>query len=272
MLAEIGYLYSAHAVVRADKVQKIMNKNLELTQTDYKSAIPLKVSLRSNNGNGAGHDNGARLDLAFLAREESLKLVQRVFLSRGVDRPQVVMFAGVDQGNGCSRTCIGIAETLAHNVSGSVCLIDANMRTPSLPRYLSVTNHRGLTHALLEEGPVRSFTKEIRPGSLWLLSSGSSCSDSSSLLKSARLGARLGELRSEFDYVLIDVPPLNQYADAIGLGQLTDGVVLILEANSTRRESAKKVTESLRASNVPILGAVLNKRTYPIPQTFYQRL
>ena len=72
--------------------------------------------------------------------------------------------------------------------------------------------------------------------------------------------------------MLIDVPPLNQYADAIGLGQLTDGVVLILEANSTRRESAKKVTESLRASNIPILGAVLNRRTYPIPNALYKKL
>jgi capsular exopolysaccharide synthesis family protein len=264
---------TTHPGVRGDKVKRIMSKNfIELMQLDHEPAIPPEVSLRSNNGDGPAHGNGARLDLACLAREEFLKLVQRVFLSRSIDRPHVVMFAAVDQGNGCSRTCIGIADTLAHNVSGSVCLIDANMRAPSLPRYLSVTNHRGLTQALLEEGPVRSFAKQIRPGNLWLLSSGSLCSDSSSLLKSARLGARLSELRSEFDYVLIDVPPLNQYADAIGLGQLTDGVVLILEANSTRRESAKKVTESLRASNVPILGAVLNRRTYPIPQTFYQRL
>jgi len=249
-----------------------MNKNFELTQLDYKSAIPPKVSLRSNNGDGVGHGNGARLDLDFLAREESLKLVQRVFLSRSVDRPHVVMFAGVDQGNGCSRTCIGIADTLAHNVSGSVCLIDANMRAPSLPHYLSATNHRGLTHALLEEGPVRSFAKEIHPANLWLLSSGSSCPDSSSLLKSPRLGARLGELRSEFDYVLIDVPALNQYSDAIGLGHLTDGVVLVLEANSTRRESARKVTESLRATNIPILAVVLNRRKYPIPNALYKKL
>ena len=202
-----------------------MNKNIELLRLDDAPAIPPKVPLRPNNGDGPGHGNGARLDLACLAREEFLKLVQRVFLSRSVDRPHVVMFAGVDQGNGCSRTCIGIADTLARNVLGLVCLVDANMRTPSLPQYLGVTNHRGLTQALFEEGPVRGFAKQIRPGNLWLLSSGSSCSDSSSLLKSARLGARLGELRSEFDYVLIDVPPLNQYADAIGLGQLTDGVV-----------------------------------------------
>jgi len=246
-------------------------KNIELRQPIYDPAFSQKVPLRPSNGNGLrAPGNGARLDLACLAREEFLKLVQRVFLAHSTDRPHVVMFAGVNHGNGCSRSCIGIAETLARNVSGSVCLIDANLRSPSLPQYLSVANHRGLTDALLEDGPIRSFAKQLRTGNLWLLSAGSLCSDG--LLKSPRLGARLAELRSEFDYVLVDVPALNQYGDAIGLGHLTDGVVLVLEANSTRREAARKVTESLRAINIPILAVVLNRRQYPIPETIYHRL
>jgi len=79
-------------------------------------------------------------------------------------------------------------------------------------------------------------------------------------------------LRDAFDYILIDAPPLNQYAEAIGLGQLADGLVLVLEANATRRESALRVTEMLRAAQVQVLGAVLNKRTFPIPQSLYHRL
>jgi Mrp family chromosome partitioning ATPase len=68
------------------------------------------------------------------------------------------------------------------------------------------------------------------------------------------------------------MPPLNQYADAMALGQLTDGVVLVLEANSTRKESALKAIESLRAAQIEVLGAVLNKRTFPIPESVYRRL
>jgi Mrp family chromosome partitioning ATPase len=65
---------------------------------------------------------------------------------------------------------------------------------------------------------------------------------------------------------------LNSYADAIALGQVADGVVLILEANATRRESAMKVADHLRSMHVKLLGAVLNKRTFPIPQTLYDLL
>jgi Mrp family chromosome partitioning ATPase len=83
---------------------------------------------------------------------------------------------------------------------------------------------------------------------------------------------RITELRKEFDYVLIDSAPLNTYADGVVLGQLADGLVLVLEANSTRREAAVKVAENLRAAQVRILGAVLNKRTFPIPESVYDRL
>jgi Mrp family chromosome partitioning ATPase len=65
---------------------------------------------------------------------------------------------------------------------------------------------------------------------------------------------------------------LNTYSDGVALGQLADGVVLVLEANSTRREAAAKVTENLRAAQIKILGAVLNKRTFPIPGFLYHRL
>jgi len=92
------------------------------------------------------------------------------------------------------------------------------------------------------------------------------------LLNSEQMKARVMELRKEFDYVIVDVPALNESADAIALGQQVDGLVVVLEANSTRREAASKVVENLRAAKIRILGAVLNKRTFPIPEALYQQL
>jgi Mrp family chromosome partitioning ATPase len=107
---------------------------------------------------------------------------------------------------------------------------------------------------------------------VWFLSSGSLTPDSPNLLNSDRFKLRFEELRKEFDYVLIDAPSLTRYADATALGRLTDGLVLVLEANSTRKEAALRVMENLRAAQIPVLGAVLNKRTFPIPESLYQRL
>ena len=68
----------------------------------------------------------------------------------------------------------------------------------------------------------------------------------------------MGQLREEFDLIIVDAPPLAHYADAIALGRVADGVVLVIEAESTRRDSALAAVENLRSCDVRILGAVLN--------------
>jgi capsular exopolysaccharide synthesis family protein len=256
-----------------------MSKNYELMQQagmqqEFRPARKLEPAtpVKAGNGSGNGHREADTLDLDQLAGEEVLRLVQRVFLLQAQEPPHMVAFAGIDHGNGCSRICVRVAETLAKNIRGSVCLVEANLRSPALPEMFGTTNHHGLTDALLHEGPIRSFTKPVRGDNLWLLSSGALAADSANLLNSDRLKPRLLELRKEFDFVLIDAPPLTRYSDAIGLAQMTDGLVLVLEANSTRREAALQVAENLRAANIRILGAVLNKRTFPIPETLYNRL
>jgi receptor protein-tyrosine kinase len=84
--------------------------------------------------------------------------------------------------------------------------------------------------------------------------------------------ARFAELRKEFDFVIVDAPPMTRYADAIALGKLCDGVVVVLEAGSTRRKAARSAVQTLGSSRVQVLGAVLNKRTFPIPESIYNRI
>jgi Mrp family chromosome partitioning ATPase len=206
------------------------------------------------------------------ANDEALRLVQQIFLLQSKEPPRVVIFAGIDHGNGCSQICASVAEILAGNARRPVCLVEANFRSPALPGMFGTTNHFGLTDALLQKGPIGTFTKLVDKENLWLLSSGSLATDSPSLLTPDRLSDRFTELRQEFDFVIVDAPPLTLYSDALALGQHSDGLVLILEANSTRREAASVAAGSLRSANIPILAAVLNKRTFPIPEAIYKRL
>ena len=264
--------------LEADRVSKpdpeerpAMSRNFDLMQQleadralnvdpEVPPTLPVLVEKRSSSG---------RLKWA---NEEALRLVQQVFLLQTQDPPRVVVFAGIDHGNGSSIICGAVGEALARNSSGAVCLVEGNFRSPGLPELFGTANHYGLTDALLREGTIRSFTGPVGQDKLWLLSSGRLATDSHNLLGSERLKARLAELRTEFDFVLIDAPPLNRYADAIALGQLSDGLVLVLEAGSTRKKAALTATSNLRSSNVRVLGAVLNKRTFPIPENIYSKL
>ena len=256
-----------------------MSKNFELLQhaevslstNTVPGPTPLTPTTRAH-VMAAAPKSKEGLNLDKVIREESLHLVQKVFLSGAGSPAQMVMFVGLDRGNGCSQICAGAAEILAANTTGSVCLVEANLRSPSLPDYFGVDNHFGLSDSLRKEGSVREFAKKLHLENLWLLSCGANAPDVATLLNSERMKTRLMELRKEFDYVLIDVPPLNQYADATALARLTDGVVVVLEANVTRKEAASKAVDSLRSSGISILGAVLNKRTFPIPEKLYQLL
>jgi Mrp family chromosome partitioning ATPase len=107
---------------------------------------------------------------------------------------------------------------------------------------------------------------------MWLLSAGHVSSPLAWTINSSRMGARISELRQSYRFILMDSPSVNVYSDAICLGQSADGVVLVVSANSTRKEAGRRAKESLEMAGARLLGAVLNNRTYPIPQPIYDHL
>lgn len=206
------------------------------------------------------------------ADDQALRLVHQIFLS-AEQTPGVVVFAGMNHGNGCSQICGSVAEILASDKLRSVCLVEANFRSPAQTGLFVATNNRGFTDALLHKGPIRSFCKPVdSPGNLWSLSCGAISPDSPALLASGALRERIAELAAEFDFVIIDAPPLTRYADAIALGRLADGLVLIVEAGATRRDETAEAVANLRACKVNILAAVLNKGTSPVPEKISKHL
>jgi hypothetical protein len=79
-------------------------------------------------------------------------------------------------------------------------------------------------------------------------------------------------LRKEFDYTLIDCPSLKESGDLLSMAVFLDGVILVSEANVTRREQLRQAERSIEAAHGKILGHIFNKRTYEIPDWIYRRL
>ena len=110
-----------------------MSRNFELLQQIEKEHEVFPVAVRpaiSGNGRKPG------LDLDAISREEKMKLVQRLFLLPGSEAPHLVVFCGVETGDGSSWVCAQASETLASQVKASVCLVDANLRTPVFAQIL----------------------------------------------------------------------------------------------------------------------------------------
>lgn len=211
------------------------------------------------------------LEIDGIAREEITKLVHRVFLLTGGEAPRRVVFTGTESGNGSTWMCAHTAEILASQVNRSVCVVDCNLRRPTLHDQFRVSNHHGLSDALRGEGSIRQYAVQMRRN-LWLVSCGAESESANEMLTSDRMRSRLAELANEFDYLLLDVASLKSANHGIVLGQLVDGVVMVLKAHSTRRDSSRDFIQSLQAANVRVLGAVLNQRTFPIPEKIYRRI
>lgn len=204
------------------------------------------------------------------AQQQLRGLLQQLFFSRRQAPVRQVVFSGVDRTSDVSPICRRVAKELAAQVPGRVCFVEANL-------HASVPDERsddGSFHDSCQKWSRNELRKDWEQVSdnLWSVSVSELVENKQLTLSSASLRTLLTELRCEFQYAVVHAPPAGLYTEATLLGQVCDGVVLVLHAHQTRRAAARKVRNLLQAANVPLLGAVLDQRTFPIPELIYRRL
>jgi hypothetical protein len=203
------------------------------------------------------------------AEEQIRWLVRQVFFRPEPETPRQVVFSAV-QPTDIGAICLQVGQILSDQVSGSTCVVEADIHVREFESVL-INNGRQRGAGQRTTAPLRNSSRKISD-QLWLVPLKTFLGDQQNDLSSAWIRERLAELRLEFDYTVIQAPPAGLYSEAALLGQLSDGMILVLQANSTRRAAAKKVKQMLLATNVALLGAVLSERTFPIPQSLYKKL
>jgi len=221
---------------------------------------PVGGSPRNGKSSLSGPDN--------FAREEVLRLVQSLFLAtngNGSAGPRRVVFCGIDSAHGSNLLCARVGRSLAEQVQSQVCVVNANLRMPASKPLFDLTPLDGLPQpeSRVTDRPLRRVTDN-----LWLVSS-DVVPTNSPPPNLDQVRGWIKSLGDEFPYVVISAPPIGLYSDAAVMGQLANGVVLVLEANSTRRVAARKAKQALEGGNVRVLGTILNNRTFPIPEKIY---
>jgi len=252
-----------------------MSRNLEVLEQVQQDRELFRVAPVANRGPAYGERanvNGPDFGADAIGREQLLALAQRLFLAtdgKPDTGPRQVVFCGIDEAEGTSVLCAQLGRLLASQVASQVCIVDANVRAPSLRRLLDVERSDGPSS--LQAAPQAQLVQQIA-SNLWLISGHLAATSGGATASLDQIRSQIKGLPPEFAYVVINAPPVGLYSDAAILGQWADGVVLVLEANSTRRVAACKAKQTLEAANVPVLGAVLNNRTLPIPEKIYRLL
>jgi hypothetical protein len=208
-------------------------------------------------------------DQARFAEAQIRSLVRQVFFPGRPKPPHHVVFSAVDETTYVAEICMEVAKELAAQVNGSVCLIEANPQNPELETVF--WRNDGSSRFSSDPGSLRSSSQNI-DGNLWLAPLKLLLGPNPARPTGDSLARRLSDFRLEFDHTLFHGPPAGRSSEAAFLGHLSDGLVLVLQANSTRRAAALKVKDILQASQTRLLGAVLSERTFPIPQRIYKKL
>lgn len=185
-------------------------------------------------------------------------LVQRVFLDARNPNIRSVVFSGVTPRAGCTWACAQAARTLASRVNGTVCVVDAHFAAPSVHGQFGVDNLVGLSDAIAQDKSASTLARQIESSNLHVLSAGGECGRAQSA--GARIAQSLRELRREFDFVLIDVPPLVNGALVASIGRGGDGAILVVDSTGMALESLVKAKERLKRARVPLFGVVINSR------------
>lgn len=160
-------------------------------------------------------------------------------------------------GEGKTATAANLAVVLAQ-LGRQVLIVDCDLRKPRLHQVFRVSNRAGLVSQLTGTAETEPIHPTEVPN-LWVIPAGPIPPNPSELLSSDRLRDWLRQMRTRFDFVVLDTPPVLAVADAIIVGRLVDGVVLTLRSGKVTREEARLCRDRLRQAGIKILGAVLNR-------------
>jgi Mrp family chromosome partitioning ATPase len=203
------------------------------------------------------------------AEEQIRGLVRQVFLPGWPKPAHQVVFSSVDPETDISAICMQVGLALAAQAQGATCLVEANLNGPGLEQVLEKNGLDLVSNQ--ERSPTRDSSRRLS-NELWLLSRRVFLGENDNGWSGPWLRDRLKQLRQTYDYTVLCGPPAGTGSEAALLASLSDGMVLVVEANSTRRVAAQKVKEKLHAANARLLGAVLSGRTFPIPGAIYRKL
>jgi len=183
----------------------------------------------------------------------------------------VVQFQGTQKGEGTSTIVRKLATLAAMKMKKKVLLLDLNQNNPNQCSFFHVKSQLPLDFSDQVKPEIEDFAK-VDSSSLYVTQLPRLDNPAELIDRIPKIGSLLDDLRSEFDLILIDSPSAMNNNEGLLFTQNVDGFVLVVEAQKTRWQAVNKVKERIWSQNGNILGVVLNKREYPIPEFIYKRI
>ncbi len=200
------------------------------------------------------------------AREEKTAIVEEynklrstiIALTKGEKFLNTVMVTSSISDEGKTMTALNLAISLAKEHNHTVLLVDADLRRPSVHKYLDITPEVGLVHCLRDNLPIEKALITTGIGNLVVLPAGEAVKDPVDMLASNRMKEIVAELKQRYPdrYIIFDTPPTLPFADAGVLAAIVDATLFVVREGKAKSEDVVKALEDLQGHN--LLGIVYN--------------
>lgn len=162
------------------------------------------------------------------------------------------------RGEGKSTTAVNLSYVLAES-GKKVLLVDGDLRIPSIAKKMGIESAPGLSNLLMkyETSQIESFKSNILDN-WYIIPAGNIPPNPSELLGSSKMEKFLQSMTEDFDYVVIDLPPVNIVSDALAVSRYITGMVVVVRQDYTEKKEFEACSRQLELSNVKILGCVMN--------------
>ncbi len=176
-----------------------------------------------------------------------------------LDRPcRTILMTSPNPTEGKSTTAANLAVVMAQ-AGHRVLLIDCDLRKPVQHRFFNLSNQYGLTNCLREKTIIPQAIHKTEEENLFVMPSGPVPPNPSEVLSARHTQGFWNTLKEQYDYIIIDAPPVLVVTDATILATQLDGVLLVVNSGETRIDHAREAKEQLTKGNAHIIGVVLNQ-------------
>jgi capsular exopolysaccharide synthesis family protein len=194
--------------------------------------------------------------------------VLRHYRERGV---KSIMLTGAYPDDGTTTTAVSLATTLSMDCGLKILLTDADIQRPRLHDVFKTSPSDGLTDP--ENDFVGSIGgKKVGPGELYFLPAGKSGYAGDGYFDSRRFVDFLELSRKSFDLVILDTAPVLSRPDSLAICSKVDGVIIVIAHGKVRRQAAQRLKAVIENAGANLLGVVVNRRRYYIPDWIYRSL
>ena len=193
-----------------------------------------------------------------LAAEQFRKLRTYLHRFKIYDSPKTIMITSATSGEGKTFVAANLAISISHELNTHALLVDCDLRNPSLAQWFGLQNGKGLSDYLAGDGTPSELFMKTKVEKLNLLASGTIQDNPTELIGSKKMEALIHELRSRYPdrYVVMDSTPLLATAEPEVLAKFVDGIIVVVHAGVTPRETVKQAIANLDKEK--IIGFVLN--------------